>query len=142
AGNQRGSYGRVHVGDRGDSGGAKDGFVFQRRQACGRESGGRDERAGGGTAAADLDVRRAVAERAETAAGTGVSDGPLPGSRQTEFCRGGRPLPRRVPLCAGDSGRGLRQRRGGAGAGDEGGREASVSSGAKRTADGGRGAAG
>src|SRR5207245_7289815 len=66
AGNQRGSYGRVHVGDRGDSGGAKDGFVFQRRQACGRESGGRDERAGGGTAAADLDVRRAVAERAGT----------------------------------------------------------------------------
>ena len=35
AGNQRGSYGRVHVGDRGDSGGAKDGFVFQRRQAAG-----------------------------------------------------------------------------------------------------------
>ena len=80
--------------------GAQDRAVFHGPSACGRKPEGRPAEAGGGTAAADPDVRRAVAQRAGAARRAQGHSLELQRAREKAVRGCGLPVSRGVPLRA------------------------------------------
>jgi hypothetical protein len=85
---------------------------------------------------APIQMCDALSRNTPKTAGRGDPASQLPGAWKTAGCRRCRELPRRVPVCAGDSGHGLQDRRSDKGAATIAGKPATVSSGTQRTVDG------